>query len=301
MGSIKSFVEWMTNRSFRIFLIFILFYIWWFLLTPCDPRPVEPYDHVYLRRFTYANGNYLFGLILLGLYGASSAFTRITKSHGCGGVFSHLITIFFLVINGWYTAWALPRIDDAAIHNSTMYLVVHYPTWPDRPYTLHQFTKWDWFFKYHSDEVYVDSRPHLRYDKNLQQMNVVRVFPLGYERLIYSDSEPPRYYDYGEVDFEGKRYYPSSVCNPDRKDTYLCETYTHTVYQCELDNTLCAPLPFHYIGDYSFWMYVERGNAADEIDFYFDIGDYPGVKILIFTYGERPRCYIEGCEILETP
>ncbi len=301
MSRVKAIIEWITNRSFRIFLIFIVLYIWWFLLTPWDLRPVDPDDAVYLRKFTYANGNYLFGLILLSLYGASSIFTRLTKSHGCWSVLSSLAIVFFLVINGWYTAWALPRIDDAAFKNNTMYLVVHYPTWPDRPYTVHQFTKWDWFFKYYVDEMYEDYRLHLRYDEELQRMNVVIAFPTGYERLVYSDSQPPIYYDAWEIDFESKRYYPSTVCNPDPNDHYNCETYTYAIYQCELDNTLCVPLPFRYTGDYYHWFYIEEGVTANDINISFDIGAYPGVKTLIFTYGDNPHCQTHGCEMLETP
>ena len=70
------------------------------------------------------------------------------------------------------------------------------------------------------------------------------------------------------------------------------------IYQCELDNTGCAPLPFQYTGEDEI-AYLEFNEATQEYEFYVwpDIGD----EILVYSFGDHPRCYAEGCEILGQP
>jgi len=50
--------------------------------------------------------------------------------------------------------------------------------------------------------------------------------------------------------------------------------------------------------DYGILLIIEGNEETDEISAYNDWDDNPN-RTLIFTYGEHPRCYVEGCEILE--
>jgi hypothetical protein len=42
---------------------------------------------------------------------------------------------------------------------------------------------------------------------------------------------------------------------------------------------------------------LEANEASNEINIYID--EDANRDTLIYTYGEYPRCYVEGCEILE--
>jgi hypothetical protein len=48
--------------------------------------------------------------------------------------------------------------------------------------------------------------------------------------------------------------------------------------------------------DYDFFV-LEGNEETNEIEVYNDNKENGGT--LIFAYGEHPRCYVEGCEILE--
>ena len=73
-----------------------------------------------------------------------------------------------------------------------------------------------------------------------------------------------------------------------------CEIYTYTLYKCKLDYTACNPLPIYYTTDFEYFTYLEANEISNEINLFDSYDD-----TLIFTWGEHPRCYVEGCEILE--
>jgi hypothetical protein len=295
-------------------VIFGLIYLWWFLLTPGS-------------RYTfYANSrHYGYGLILLGLFGASSIFfIRLKKSHGWSVLLRLTAILFFVILSG-YTALNMPRIDDAVFNKSTLYFVAHFVDGDCRCIfrPVYEFTKWDWFFKYDTAEIYVSdlfgggsivarpwfgARVYLRYDKKLQQMNVIDVTAKGDEYLVYTYSVPPRYWIPETIDghfdenlnfipedaarLEEKRYYMSSECKVDSGHTN-CESWTYMLYQCAADNTSCIPFPFQYEQERQFGgFYVEGGNAVSDLNVY--VSD-----LLIYTYGAHPRCHVAECKILK--
>lgn len=61
----------------------------------------------------------------------------------------------------------------------------------------------------------------------------------------------------------------------------------------------CQRIPIEYSsGDYYQSTLIKIDSRTDEVHFYiFDLLD--NEFRLIFTYGEHPSCYVEGCEILE--
>ncbi|MEW5940022.1 MAG: hypothetical protein AB1750_10195, partial [Chloroflexota bacterium] len=138
----------------------------------------------------------------------------------------------------------------------------------------------------------------LVYDEKMKLVSVVEKSWDDSESLLYTDSLPPRTF-WEDLEFEGKRYYLAYVCNPNPENKYDCIA-TYTLYQCELDNTSCVPLPFQYTEqDHQVEEIVmERDNTTNnvKVSFYWD-----GITTLIFSYGDHPRCYVEGCEILNTP
>jgi hypothetical protein len=75
---------------------------------------------------------------------------------------------------------------------------------------------------------------------------------------------------------------------------HSCDSYTYTLYECDLDYTSCDPLPVQYTEtnhEYE-WGYLDINEATNEIN------AYSFKDSLIFTYGENPVCHIHRCEIL---
>ena len=116
------------------------------------------------------------------------------------------------------------------------------------------------------------------------------------ERMIYTDGENPREYvryTYAQLGdhlyFLSKERHKVNDCK-----TILCDVYTYTLYECKLDYTSCIPLPIQYTENYDVGIVLEANESFNEIVALDEDND-----TLIFTYGEHPRCYVEGCEILE--
>jgi len=193
----------------------------------------------------------------------------------------------------------MPKVIETAKYNGTLYYLVTYSNWPDHPWwDFYQLTKWHGLFNYEIDAQldYLTWKGKFFYDKKTNLVNIVAVFD-DRTYLLYTDDNPPRYYEKGSWQFEDYLYYISSKCSlksyiSKDKDIYTCERYTYTLYECELDNSGCAVLPFQYTGeeDYAF---LDISEETNEIDFHVN-------DTLAYSYGEHPRCSVAGCEILKS-
>jgi hypothetical protein len=124
------------------------------------------------------------------------------------------------------------------------------------------------------------------------EINVIRVSSDGDEVLKYTYGAQPRYYDYSPAQLNDHLYYLSYP-----EDFTYYKPTIFTLYECKLDNTSCEKLPIQYTG-------IGRSKetivdeTTGEINVFID-DDQWGQDTLVFTWGEKPRCYVEGCEILE--
>ena len=131
-------------------------------------------------------------------------------------------------------------------------------------------------------------------DKKKNEVSIVRSSDNG---LAYTDGDNPRQYEVGSVQL-GDHVYQMAIDDHDYREcmsTPSCNSYTYTLYECDLDYTSCDPLPVQYSEtnhEYE-WGYLDINEAASEINAY-SIKDS-----LIFTYGENPVCYIDRCVILD--
>ena len=217
MHGVKVFIEWIKKRLFPIsIVIFVFIYTLWFRLTPWNPQN----DCCF-------NLNYRLGLILLIFYIGSGSSWWIIKNRTYLRMFFRLITIFFFILVSLYIALFMPRVIETAQYNGAVHYLVSYSNWPDSPWTIYQLTTWQSFSRYDAHDVGIHGNLEIRYDEKMQLVNVVRVFPTGYERLVYLDSVPPRRFDEAiDVEYEGKIYRVSYQCDPNPKYPYLCESYT---------------------------------------------------------------------------
>jgi hypothetical protein len=124
---------------------------------------------------------------------------------------------------------------------------------------------------------------------------------LGFPGLTFTDGDHPRSYTGAGGQLGDHIYYLSDECNNfnNEKGYYDCESYTYTLYECDLNNKSCNSLPVQYThNDNRNYLWLEPDETTNEINIYEEDFETDDV-VLIFTYGEHPRCYVEGCEILE--
>ncbi|MGB8980872.1 MAG: hypothetical protein WCC12_03270 [Anaerolineales bacterium] len=280
----KDTVKWIFRYFFVIAaVVFILIYLRWFQLTPFV---VPNYGGI--------NGEYIAGLILLVILVFFATISRLVINRKFWHIFLSVTTAIPFALNLVFVYMYMPRVEDSARYNGiTYYVTRNYLAFEDRSNS--QLTKWTGFLNY--ERIYL-GRPQFRkkiiYDETTNKVIII----VPDDLLVYIDGEPPERYDiYIEID--DHLYYPAYRWIPDPAYPYLSKGYRWWVYQCKLDNSSCKPLPFEYEGDYAFETSIEKNDATNEISVYFDIGEHPGVRTLIFTWGEHPRCHAKGCEILE--
>lgn len=126
------------------------------------------------------------------------------------------------------------------------------------------------------------------------EINVIAEHDNGDTFLIYAYGDQPRYYESPER-VGNKLYYLASYKNSEIVIPYQ---YTFMLYQCNLDNTGCKRIPFQYILKERGNLRLDINNKALEISV---LEHHAGENndILIYTYGEHPRCYVEGCQITD--
>ncbi len=132
---------------------------------------------------------------------------------------------------------------------------------------------------------------HLMIDKttNPNKINVTSSCDGESSFLEYTYGAQPRYYDY-PAQLNDRLYYLAYYDNPEPKST------TFLLYECKLDNTSCKQLPIKYQG-FGRLRNTIANETTGEISVYID--SQTNQDTLIFTWGEQPRCYVKGCEILE--
>jgi hypothetical protein len=134
---------------------------------------------------------------------------------------------------------------------------------------------------------------HLMIDKlhNPNEVNVIYTEYDSSERLEFTYGAQPRYYDY-PVQLNDHLYYLAHY----RYTEYRPVSTTFVLYECELDNTSCKQLPIQYEG-FGRLRDTTVDETTGEINVFID--NQINQDTLIFTWGEQPRCYVKGCEILD--
>lgn len=298
MDEIKNFSRWIAKRFFPISIaVFALIYILWLQLTPLVP----PYTSI-------PNNNLKSGFIFALFYIGSTGFFMLTKEDSCLQVAFLTSSVLFFSLNVWNAVSGFPSIKDTTRFNGvTYYLTYNHQSMIDTQYGGNYLAKWEGPFASELYGLRTDwAQLEFMIDENSEVVNiVVRIFD-DTERLVYTDSEPPREYTLGSAQLGDHFYYVSPQCNIGEHRS-ACATLTYTLYRCKLDNTSCVLLPFQYTGEEDYG-YLKINEANNEIDFlvesrFISSHDKSGLPIypdiLVYSYGEHPRCYVEGCEILK--
>lgn len=283
MEKVKNGFRWVADNFFVISIaVFILADSTWF----------------WLRRGV-ANSN--LGYFLLLIYAIFAIFYWKMKPRSYFRTALLILTALSWLANISYTILSSPTVEDIAYHNRTAYILVANHNFMEQPYTWFTLAKWKWGHVPETKGIYVTgSLGHVNfvYDEETKVVGVV-----GFFGLAYTDGEPPRDYENGP-EYKGYKYYSSRECiKLTGGSKYHCETYRYTIYKCNLQNTGCIQIPVEYIG--TEWISdLTFNEGTRELGFSVERrGDHPAddMVILVYSYGPIPRCYVEGCEILDAP
>jgi hypothetical protein len=287
---------WLFRNFFLIAIaVYIGIYIRWLQLTP--PTHLGIND---------SSDAWKFGSKLIVVFVGFAIALRLLKIRSCLKILLFGATALLLVLNTWYLATYMPRVVDTATHNGTKYYLVFYRQFIDTQWSHYQLTEWYGFFQYDSKEV-----PHTEgkfmYDEKMKVMNIVARYK-DFDQLVYTDSNPPREYDHTVAQFENHLIYLSVKCDLSNKGLYSdmltytsCNSFTNMLYKCEQDNTACVQIPFKYTSENDGYAYLELNQETGEIDLFIEPHFTDDPSNLIYSYGDHPRCYVEGCEILTSP
>lgn len=283
MNHVVEVIKWVrSNFLYLIFAIFIFLYVWWFRLNPIDFGPGEE-----------ATEPLIFGVFLLFIYVLILGILKLLKNRSFLRILLLVLAILFLVVNLMFLVVYFPHIVDSAQYGvNSYYITSNFPFLNCCEY--YQLTQWQGIFNYETS-FFGYTRPPSKfiYDKSTEEVGIVDVSGDS-ERLYMILGKSRQYYE-GYAQLGENNYYVSTKCN--RNNEHYCETFTYILYQCEFDNTQCKRLPLEYTGEDGF-VILQVNELTEEIQFYLELY-YDHSQELIFTYGQHPRCFVEGCSIIE--
>jgi len=284
MKKIIEAIKWIVRNSLLITVAgFIIIYLRWFKLTP-------------LIFYNDPDGAYIVGLILLGIFGFFVMLLKLARNRAVVKIILLVPTILFFLGNITHIIAFFPSMEFTTKCNGNTYYITWMHPFGDYQWTFYNVTIWKGVFKYKS--FFFGYSPgagpyKVICDEERNEANIVSTFT---EALAYTDGANPRRYDrYVGTSLKTHRYFLAWQCN-DRLPT-ICGSETFILYQCNLGYTSCKSLPISYTGESVDYLILEANEETNEIELYDDFKEDGG--ILIFTYGEHPRCYVEGCEILK--
>jgi hypothetical protein len=284
MNKILNATKWIIHNFFLLTLaLLVIVFIRWFWLTPI--------------RLSYDTAGIIAGIILLIISGAIVGSIWRANKDGNADAVVVMASIALLGINYWYIDIHYPRVITTAKCNGARYTITRYSPLFDEQLEYRNLSIWkgvlykSFFFGSSGIGGY-----KIICDEGKREANFVDTYN---HVLYYTDGENARIYEeYVGAKLRGHRYFISR----------------------ELDYTNCNPLPIHYQRENSAKLLELRiDKKANEISLY-EEGVHlsniysespncpPGITTnetihdeeedtLIFTYGENPRCYVDGCSI----
>lgn len=278
--------RWVLRNFFPLTLLFFaICYLRWLQLTPVHFWKESGDEETAIQ----------IGSLLFSLYFLLSLLISLLKKRQT----TQKVLISFGLLAFWanvqYLLLYTPKLENNIIYNDVTYYITSNRQSPfGYGPGYYQLSKWRKNLTHESIFFGYSGGPFkIIYDTEHGEVNFVN----SYDMMVYTDKdrEYSRGYEIG-YQLDGHYFYPSSECISWVDGD--CSVNSYTFYCCNLNNTSCMKLPVQYSGYYAFDINFEPNKAKNETDVYFDIGSYPGTRTLIFTYGDHPRCYVEGCEIL---
>lgn len=276
--------RWVTRNFISISLaIYMIIYLRWFQLTP-------------LMFYNDSDYAYLAGLILLGLYALFATLTRLAGRFQVLQVLLFIPSAILFLGSIAHTISFFPKVEFTTKCNGKTYYITWMHPFGDYQWTFDNVTIWTGPFTYDSFFFgYSGGGYEIICDEEKKEANIIRMFN---DVLVYTDGRNPRgYYNYTGTQLGDHLYFLAEQCNDWIPST--CGSTTYTLYECNLSYKFCDPLPIQYTQyDSSDFLDLSTDENTNEVKLHeedFETDE----NVLIFTYGEYPRCYVEGCEILK--
>ena len=284
MNKVNSLINWTFQYLFFIsVIVLVICYLRWFWIAPVSSNyPDTP-------AFIFNNG-----IILLIVY-IFLTFMSLIKKQGITKSLMIIFTLVFLGLNYAYITNHMPVIKSMATYNGTTYIISrnnHGSIFKWKHY-FYQLSKWQKGFR-HESLILSGSAPYqIIYDDKKQEINIVEK-RFNTKMLVYTDGDSPREYDkYANAQLGDHLYFLSVRCVEGTQ--FLCETIIYTLVECNMDISSCNSLPIRYVErENILFAKLKANEATNEIELYNDLEK----GSLVFTYGEHPCCFVEGCEIL---
>lgn len=299
-----------------------VFYLLIFLLLPVSIYKAGQYFWAQIL-FTVVVGihSYTLGVFLsIALFFVYLANTFVGKANTnrktVAALFLFIVTLPFFVLNfGYY----LPKIiSERERFGQYTYLIFDSQDSDFHPYlAFYKCARWE----FDCQNLYSSYNATIGWKIIIdEQKKEVSLFDEIYPKFLYTDGESPREYAAGTGGiFKDYIYDLSEKCNnPIEHESYVdCESYTYIAYKCNINGALCNPIPIRYTtnySDYDHYYHWIKNDLKNEISLYdmattYDLANTDNMTttfgtpntddILIFTYGAHPRCYVDGCEVLE--
>jgi hypothetical protein len=283
MDKARKFGKWIVKNFFLIIVAtMVIVYLRWFWLTP-----------LVFEYYNDPNAGFLVGATLFIIFFIFTTIFQLLKN---GFIKSLLlpITILLAVINIWYIFAFFPMIENHAKCSGRNYYITWMHPFGDYQWIFDQLTIWEGLHYESHFFGYSQGPFDIICDEERGDANIIRT---RNGVLTYSHGESSQGFDdYAGVEFDGHRYFLSFTCN--NWHDFTCSTETYTLYECNIDYKSCDSLHIAYTSEYVEYLELDADLQSGEINLYDDHEDEPD-RTLIFTYGEHPQCYVEGCEILE--
>lgn len=238
--------------------------------------------------------DYGVGNILVLLIGSvmivASSYRKFLSRNMWGRKIAFICTFPLMLLNVLFFSIYYPTIENTVFFQGGRYHIVYGMN--DDVHSFQTFYKCNWFGFYckslyssngYRDAKFIIDEPH----------NEISLFE-NYG-LRYTHGLQPRYYEGFPVESGGKIYELGWYCH--QVSASDCEQVDYVLYQCELDYTGCEPLPVKYTSYFDdYHLDLGKNENIEEVLLLDNASDPPD---LIFTWGEHPRCYVEGCEFVE--
>ena len=289
MKKLKGFSIWLSKNLFLVSSTMLgIIYVRWFQIIPIELNKNNFFGPSYR-----ASNPFIVGVILFSTYIFLATATWFAKNHQTSRVFILTPTILVFCVELIFTWIFFPSQPKSARCNETTYYISKYRSLPDPQWSYWQLTKWKGITNYETHFIGNSGISKIICDETNKQANIVN----GPGVLIETDGEKPRRFDnYAWAELKDSQYFLASECN--NWESGACESASYVLYECKLDYTACNPLSIKYTDYFNRQLILEENKSTNEISLYDDYEDNPN-RILIFTYGENPRCYVDKCEILK--
>jgi len=286
--------EWVRKYFLLISAIgFIIVYLFWLKIFPFIYFDSSAFDKLPIS-------NLLMGLRALKNYVIFGMLFSLSQNRKLLRILFLIPTIFYFGLNFSVATSCFPTmVDTAKFDGVTYYLTYNHQCILDEQHGENYLVVLDGEQRYELFTLSDQSGDKIVYDGQTKTIGVVQVFPDGEERLVFALDENPRDYEWYEQ-FNNHLFYSSRECVSWKNKYYgnICDVDKYKIYQCEMDNTSCAPLPMQYLGKEVDWSRIEVNETTKKLEFYV-VRD--SRHTLVLSYDDHPHCHVEGCQILSQP